>query len=145
MAREISTEIEINASPAAVWRELTNFSAYPSWNPFIQSIDGPLHEGSRLTVLICPPNNKEMRFKPVIRTVEEAKEIVWKGKFLIPGLFDGEHGFELIPLSTDRTRFVQKEKFSGVLVPLFWSMLDRDTRQGFIDMNKALKARCEGA
>lgn len=144
MAREISTNIEINASADAVWRKLINFAAYPDWNPFIQSIEGDLAVDGRLSVLVCPPNNKSMRFKPVVRELEENKKFVWLGHFMFPGVFDGEHSFELIPLSEDKTRFVHKEKFSGFLVPMFWAQLDKDTRQGFVDMNNALKTRCEG-
>lgn len=144
MAREVSTDIEINAPAATVWRELVNFAAYPAWNPFIQSIEGNLAQGGRLSLLVCPPNNKGMRFKPTVRTLEENKKIVWLGHFLFPGVFDGEHSFELMPLSENKTRFVHTEKFSGALMPIFWSMLDMDTRQGFVNMNNALKARCEG-
>jgi hypothetical protein len=144
MAREVSTNIEINASVSAVWGQLVNFAAYSDWNPFIQLVNGDLAQGGRLSVLVCPPNSRGMRFNPVVRELEEYKKIVWLGRLLFPGVFDGEHSFELIPLSENKTRFVHKEKFSGVLVPMFWSSLDRDTRQGFVNMNKALKARCEG-
>lgn len=144
MTREISTDIEISAPADAVWRELINFAAYPAWNPFIQSITGDLTQGGSLSVLVCPPNNKSMRFTPVIRELEETKKLVWLGRFLFPGVFDGEHSFELTPLSEHKTRFVHKEKFSGALVPIFWpKKLNKDTRQGFVDMNKALKTRCE--
>ena len=144
MPKDISTAIEINAPADKVWRELINFAAYPDWNPFIQAIDGQLALGSRLSVLICPPNNKNMRFRPVIRELEEHKKLVWLGSVLFPGVFDGEHHFELTALNENKTHFVQKEKLSGVLLPLFWSKLDKDTRQGFINMNQALKALCEG-
>lgn len=145
MAREVSTDIEINAPAAKVWRELVNFAAYPDWNPFIPSIDGDLAQGNRLSVLVRPPNNNAMRFKPKVRVLQENRKIVWIGHFLFPGMFDGEHSFELTALSENKTRFVHKEKFSGALVPMFWSMLDKDTRQGFVNMNRALKARCENA
>lgn len=143
MSREVSTEIEINAPADAVWRELINFAAYPAWNPFIQFIDGDLSKGGRLSILVCPPNSKGMRFKPVVRELEENKKIVWLGSFLFPGVFDGEHSFELMPINENKTRFIHNEKFSGLLTPLFWSKLDKDTRQGFVNMNQALKARCE--
>lgn len=144
MAREVSTEIDINAPAQAIWRELMNFAAYPTWNPFIQSIGGEAQCGSRLSVTVCPPNNKAMSFKPVVREFKENRKFAWLGRLMFPGVFDGEHSFELIPLDENRTRFIHKETFSGALVPLFWSKLDTDTRQGFDNMNQALKARCEG-
>jgi hypothetical protein len=144
MSKEVMTDIEIDVPAHTIWRELTNFTAYPSWNPFIQFIDGNLTQGGRRSVLVCPPNNKGMRFKPVVRELKENKKIVWLGRLMFPGVFDGEHSFELISLAKNKTRFIQKEKFSGALVPMFWAKLENDIRQGFINMNKALKARCEG-
>ena len=38
MAKEIKTEILINATPEKVWSILTSFDNYPNWNPFIKSI-----------------------------------------------------------------------------------------------------------
>jgi hypothetical protein len=64
---------------------------------------------------------------------------------LIPGLFDGEHIFSIEPIGPDRVRFVQREIFTGLLVPLFARGLDTDTQHGFDEMNQALKAQAEQA
>jgi hypothetical protein len=65
---------------------------------------------------------------------------------MLPGLFDGEHIFTMDPLDAGRrTRLVHREEFRGVLVPLFWGSLDTATRQGFEEMNLALKKRVEEA
>ena len=45
MAKEIKTEILINATPEKVWTILTNFDNYPNWNPFIKSIKGEVKVG----------------------------------------------------------------------------------------------------
>ena len=37
---EIHTEIEINASADAVYKVLTDFASYGSWNPVITKIEG---------------------------------------------------------------------------------------------------------
>ncbi|HWC70427.1 MAG TPA: SRPBCC family protein [Actinomycetota bacterium] len=52
--RELRTEIEIDAPPEQVWQVLTDFGAYPDWNPFIRSIEGEPQVGSRLNVRIDP-------------------------------------------------------------------------------------------
>ncbi len=41
---QISTEIEINASPERVWQVLTDFPSLPDWNPFLQTAEGDHHE-----------------------------------------------------------------------------------------------------
>ena len=58
--------------------------------------------------------------------------------------FDGEHIFTIEPLEAGDVRFVQREIFTGVLVPLFMRWLEKDTRRGFEEMNRALKLRAEG-
>jgi hypothetical protein len=42
-------------------------------------------------------------------------------------------------------RFVHREEFTGILVPLLWRSLDRDTRRGFEEMNRRLKELAEGS
>ena len=53
--RWITTEIEINAPSAVVWKVLTDFPAYGSWNPFIRQIKGKLIVGKRLGVFARLP------------------------------------------------------------------------------------------
>jgi hypothetical protein len=65
------------------------------------------------------------------------------GRLLVPGIFDGEHHFKLESLDGRRTRLIQQERFTGLLVPLFAASLDQHTLAGFHLMNKALKARAE--
>ena len=141
--RELRREIEIDASPERVWAVVTDFAAYPEWNPFIRSISGELHEGAKLEVRIEPPGARATTFRPTVRAVEPSRELRWLGRML-PGLFDGEHSLRIEPLDGGRSRFVQSERFSGLLVGLFKGTLTK-TEVGFEQMNAALKARVEQA
>jgi hypothetical protein len=84
-----------------------------------------------------------MTFRPKVLNAEANRELRWLGHLLVRGLFDGEHSFTLVPLGETRVRFVQREVFRGLLVPLFSGGLNRDTRRGFEEMNRALKERAE--
>ena len=66
-----------------------------------------------------------MTFRPrVLRAVPE-HELRWLGRFLLPGILDGEHFFKIEPLDEGRrTRFIQGERFTGLLVPLLRKNLD---------------------
>ncbi|MDC7224530.1 MAG: hypothetical protein PQJ60_12375, partial [Spirochaetales bacterium] len=64
------------------------------------------------------------------------------GKFLVKGLFDGEHFFIIKDNGDGTLSFTQGEKFSGLLVGLLASTL-KNTGEGFHLMNEALKKRCE--
>jgi len=142
--KEIRREIEIEAPPEVVWRVLTDFAAYGDWNPFIRGIEGEARPGGKLTVRIEPPDAKAMRFTPRVLAVEPNRELRWKGRLLVPGLFDGEHSLRIEPLEGRRSRFVHSERFTGLLVPLLGSALGK-TAAGFEQMNAALKTRAEAA
>jgi hypothetical protein len=143
--QHLQTEIEITAPASRVWRVLTDLSAYPDWNPFVRSISGELTPGARLNVTIQPDGGKPMSFKPRLMAFEPQRELRWKGRLLVPGLFDGEHYFQLHETSAGRVRFAQGEMFSGLLVPLvFLGSMMAGTLRGFAAMNQAIKARAEG-
>ena len=143
--KELHSEIEIDAPAERVWRLITDFASYPRWNPFIRTISGEPTTGKRLEVRIEPPGGRGMTFKPKVLKAEPNRELRWLGHLLVPGLFDGEHSFTIQPLEEDRVRFVQREAFKGLLVPLFARSLQTNTQRGFEEMNRALKERNEAA
>lgn len=142
---QLQTEIAINAGAERVWVILTDFAAYPEWNPFIRSVHGAPEKGAWLEVRIQPDGSKAMTFRPRVLVAETGRELRWLGRVLLPGIFDGEHRFNIQPLAGGKVLFQHSESFSGVLVPLFRDSLERDTKRAFEDMNLALKARAEAA
>jgi hypothetical protein len=143
--KEIHTEIEIEAPVERVWHTLTDFASFPQWNPFIPQARGEPEVGSRLEVRVQPPGSRAMTFRPKVLRAEPNRELRWRGRLWLPGLFDGEHGFLLEPLGPARTRLVQREAFTGLLVPFLLKRMGESTRRGVEEMNRALKARAEKA
>jgi len=143
MQLNIETSIEIDTPAALVWSILLDFDAYSEWNTFMSSIQGPIVPGQRLRVSIHPPGSASMSFKPRVLSVTRERELRWLGRFLLPGLFDGEHYFRLEPMGIARVRFVHGEAFSGLLIRLAKDSLLTSTREGFDEMNRALKRRAE--
>jgi len=143
MKKQIITEITINASVEAVWKVFTDFQAYSEWNPFIKSLTGDVAQGNKLKVMIQPPNSKPMTFKPKVLEFEKNKVLRWIGKMMIPGIFDGEHTFELRDNGDGTTQFLQGENFKGILVGTMKKQLDGNVTDGFNNMNMALKQRVE--
>ncbi|AJW61682.1 Polyketide cyclase / dehydrase and lipid transport [Elizabethkingia miricola] len=140
MAKEIKTEIVIQAAPEKIWKILTDFESYPQWNPFIVSVTGDVEKGNKIAVSIKPSDGKGMIFKPIILTKIDSKELSWQGRLLFNGLFDGKHKFELIDNGNGTTRFIQSEKFSGIFV---WLFNPENTKNGFNKMNQKLKELAE--
>ncbi len=141
--KELYSEIEIQASAERVWQLLTDFVSFPQWNPFIRRASGEIKPGGRLEVTIQPSGAQGMTFKPTVLAAEPNRELRWLGRVVLPGIFDGEHSFVIESLGANRVRFIQREIFNGLLVPLMARGLETDTQRGFEEMNQALKARAE--
>ena len=136
----IETEIIIPASADAVWKVLTDFESYPQWNPFIKSIKGEPKVGSTLATTIVSKGDNTQSFKPRVLKAEPGVEFRWLGRLFVPGLFDGEHFFQIEPISENEVRFIHGENFRGVLVGAIMSSIREDVKAGFNAMNEALKA-----
>jgi hypothetical protein len=140
--RQLTSSVDIDASPVMVWRVLTDQEAFADWNPFITRFEGTLTQGSRLDVRIEAPGAQPMTFRPTVTAIEPERHLEWLGRLVVPGLFDGRHRFELTERTDGGTRLVQSETFTGVLVRPFGRMLSA-TLHGFEAMNEALKQRAE--
>lgn len=141
--KEVRSEIEISSFPENVWRILTDFATYDQWNPFINKIVGLPREGDKIEIYLETPGGKKRKYSPRITKIEEGRELRWFGKSSIPGFLNAEHIFTIEELEPERVHFIQREVFDGLLTRVFGKGLDTDVRQGFIDMNDALKKRVE--
>jgi len=141
--KEVVSEIEINSYPESVWKILTDFATYDQWNPFINKINGLPREGDKIDIYIETPSGKKRKYSPKVTKVEEGRELRWFGKSLLPGFLNAEHIFTIEELQPQHVRFVQREVFEGLLAGLFGKGMDSDVRQGFEDMNTALKKYAE--
>lgn len=143
----IKTEILIAAPPERVWLQLTDFAAFPSWNPFILEASGPLKAGAQLEVKLDMGRHWRLTIKPTLTVVRENEELRWVASQALPGLFDVDRSFEIRP-EPDRggVRFVQSERCSGALRPLLFAG-DYEARvyNGYDALNLALRARVEQA
>jgi hypothetical protein len=105
---EIRSQIEIDAPAERVWGILTDFAAFPQWNPFIRRASGEPRTGARLQVYVQPSGARGMAFRPTVLRAEPNRELRWLGRLWVPGLFDGEHILSIEPLDASRVHFVQR-------------------------------------
>lgn len=139
------THMDIHATPEQIWELLGNPHSYQEWNPFIVSMQGVLREGQRLETLMHSEGSQPIRFRPTVLKVVPAQELRWRGRLLLPRVFDGEHYFELQEQteagnSRALTRLTHGENFQGVL--LWWIDVQR-FQADFVRMNLALKTAVE--
>jgi hypothetical protein len=139
---EIHTEMIIAASAERVWQVLTDLAAYPEWNPLVREAKGELVEGKSLRVKLAL-GKRSVPIKPKLLRVDPNRALVWRGSLPIPGLFAGEHSFEIISETPTQVRFHHWEKFNGLLVPVLGKMLEQ-TKRAFEQFNVALERRATG-
>ncbi len=140
--RRVATSDTIAAPPERVWQVLTDFAAYGDWNPLIRAASGDLALGGRLQVTILPPGGAPVTFKPVVTALRPNQLLRWKGRLLLPGLFDGDHQFRLTATPSG-TAFDHEERFTGLLPAVMGDEGFARIERGFTLMNEALRQRAE--
>jgi hypothetical protein len=140
--KQLSNEVQMNASAEHVWDVLIDFATFPQWNPFLQQISGTLAKGTQLKVITKTDSGQDWISYPTVVTVDPNHELRWREQSRIPGLLDVEHRFTIQTLDTGHVRFTQRAIFKGLLVQL-GAYRRTDTRWGFRVMSEALKLRAE--
>lgn len=134
----IHTMIRIRASPENIWNALVVSPAIPT------EIKNAIRDGKTGQKLIVPMNagGRGATLTVKLLAVDPLREIRWKGYLWIPGLFDGEHSFEIRNDREGITLLVQREIFSGLLLPLLSGTISA-TKQQFETMNAAIRDEVE--
>ena len=143
MTKQLQAEVEVQASAERVWEVLTDFAAYPQWNPFIVKASGEPVPGTRLELHMHLAGRRTTVLRPEVLDADPGRTFRGLGRLLVPGLFDGEHRFTIQPTGPGRVRVTQHEEFRGLLAPLLLAMIAKSTLESFHRMNQALKARAE--
>lgn len=138
---EAHASVEIDAPAEAVWSVLTDLEQFSAWNPFIRRARGSAAVGGDVHVRVKPGLPIRLRFSAKVLSSEANRELRWRGHVLSPWLASGDHTFAIEPLANGRVRFVQTERFGGILPKLARRLLIREATRGFEAMNQALAAR----
>ena len=112
MAYEISTTIEIAATPQNVWAVLVDLASYSQWHPMYKAATGQLAAGSTLTITSThPTSGRPMTAKVKVLSAEPDTELRWASKML--GLPISERTFRLSP-TADGTSLEQAGTYRGI-------------------------------
>jgi hypothetical protein len=104
--------VEIDAAPEVVWALLTDASRIPEWNSAVSAIYGQIAEGETLAVKV-PFSDRTFKLK--VSDVQAPRRMMWSDGFA--PMFRGARTYEVTP--TERgCRFVMREEFSGVMLPM---------------------------
>lgn len=145
---QIHTEIEINAAANDVWNVLVDFADYPAWNPVITKIDGMPYVGEKISFTLRAAPGIELPIPACEILVASAseRELRWRGPTIpvLDQVLSGEHYFIVQEAGPQKVRFVHGENFSGLVAPVLEPLLQQRISDSYSEMNRAIKARCEG-
>lgn len=144
MSFVVVAECDVAAPPEVVFAVLTDVHRWHEWSTWLAWDDGEMKEGAVLRLRLTPPGGGGYAFAPTVLTVDAPRHLAWVGRTGLPGVFDGEHHFELEALAGGRTRLVNRERYSGLLSPLF-NLLPamKGAQPGFEAMNDEIARRAE--
>jgi hypothetical protein len=135
------SQIDINAPTALVWEHLTAFEHYPEWNPFVLWAKGDLKQGSIVRFQIA---RQPVPFNGEIITLTLNREFTWEARVPIPGV-QPRYIRKLESINNGKTRFINREEFSGVMVPVAAPVLSVLLGPLYEKTCQALKQRVEAA
>ncbi|WP_017327313.1 SRPBCC domain-containing protein [Synechococcus sp. PCC 7336] len=138
--KEYRTEIAINASAERVWRVLTDFSAYPEWNPLVGWLEGDLRPEGRIQMFIKPLDRS---FHATLKRFQENREMTWVGVRFASWFLSGEHYYRLEITSSNSTQLLHGECFRGAGSGFIRKPMLQKMEDAFIQHNQLLKERVE--
>ena len=110
-------EIDIPASPDAVWAVLVDTAAYPQWNPVFVEVDGAYAEGETVLNRVREPDGAILEMTATVETLIPGAELRQSGG--IPGILTFDHRWLLEP-ADGGTKVIQHEVDRGIGL-WFWS------------------------
>jgi len=141
--RELRTEIQILSTSDKVWEILIDFPGWSNWNPIVNKIEGNLELGAELFITMCDTKGSDGRsYTSIITAIDEKKRFSFIATMMAKFMFSAERIIELED-SAGGTLFIQREIYTGLMVPLFWKKLNTDALLMLNSMNKALKKKVE--
>ncbi len=84
-----------------------------------------------------------MNFVCEVVKVEPYRQFTWKFHVIHPFLFRGVHIFNIEPISEHKVKFIDREQFEGLLLPMQAKELETNGLTAMVEMGQALKERLE--
>ena len=141
--RELRTEIQISAPIDQVWQVLTDFVHWKDWNPIVNQASGNAVLGSKLNITMRGPDGRDaMKYQPTILEANSPRSLRWRATMMSGLMFTNDRVF-VLKENYGGTMLVNKEEFSGLMVPMFWGKMNLFVVPMLEKMNKALKDKVE--
>ena len=138
------TAFPVEASPERVWTVLSDFAAWPDWNPSVPRISGECQVGSKLRMTLAMPGRPSANVTAVVTAAEPHRSLHWHGSVGGDRIFAGTRQFDIAPQPDGTAVVTHVEDVSGLLFPVFKAVMGDAIQHHHDNLNMALKNRAEG-
>ena len=129
----------INASAETVYAALTDFAAYPQWNPWIVAVQGEPSEGSA----VIATNNEGKVYHHRILDAERPKRFRWCDVGWFTRFAYGERRRSIEVVSATQCVYRCELSITGPLAFVAHCLYGRGIREGMKAEADALQLRCQ--
>lgn len=136
--KEYGASTVINAPPQTIWTLLTDAASFRQWDPNVESIEGTIAKGEKVTV---HTTLSDRAFPVTVSVFDPPQRMTWSSGMPL-GLFKGERTFTLTPQDDGTTRYDVREQFTGLLLSLIGRSIP-DLTESFQQHAEGLKAAAE--
>lgn len=140
--KENRNEVEIKSTAEHAWHVLTDLEKYAEWNPLLYRGAGKVELGEKI-VVYAKTASKDMKFNCEVVQVVPNQEFAWVFHVIHPFLFRGKHIFRIEPIGDGKIKFIDREQFEGLLLPMQAKDLQTNGLAAMDAMGLALKKRLE--
>lgn len=134
---------DIDAAPDEVWRVLTDFGRYESWNPFVVRCASSLVAGTAIDMWVRLGSGRPRRQREWIHAHTPGREFSYSIKPIPLHALRSYRSHSLTALEDGRTRYVSHFELTGWLAPITTIMYGAAMRRGFAAMSAGLRERAE--
>jgi hypothetical protein len=139
----IRTAFPIETSPARVWAVLSDFAAWPDWNPSVPRISGECRIGATLHLTLAMPRRPSANVTAVVTVAEPDRSLHWHGNVVSDRIFSGTREFDIEPQPDGSVVVTHVEDVRGLLFPVFKLVMGDAIQKHHDNLNRALTERAE--
>jgi len=140
---EFQTTFPVAASAETVWGILVDFERWSEWNPSVPSISGEAKLGSTLAMTLAMPHRPSAKVKAEITRLDPERRFSWHGNIGGDRLFAGTREFEIDPQPDGTVLVTHVETVTGLLFPVFRTVMGGAIQEHHDNLNAALRDRAE--
>lgn len=141
--RATRTFLQVDAPADKVWQVMTDFGAYPQWNPYVTQADGSLQEGATIHIKERVGGRTHRHTVELVQLHPELRTFVFKGGWVFRTLLHWDEGFRVESLDATHSVVTVSRAYQGWLLPLYWKIFNPYDLDAIRLMGPALRSRCE--